>query len=187
MSNRSFPKKLRNLWSEVPVLDTCLAVLLAGGYGWLRVRHQSDVLSTLTDEARQAAYGTLAGVAGGIFALIFAAISIFLGLGSGERIRALRGQYGDLITRTMFAMIRALGLVTAVALVAVVADQPGPLDLWVRGCVYLAFAAGVLRSVRLVWLFGRILAIDQRDKERATVPPPTVPIRKPNDPKASNG
>jgi hypothetical protein len=180
-------KSLGDLWSESPGLDTAAAITIAGGYGWLRVRHGIDVLSTLDEEARRASYGVLAGVAGGIFALIFAAISIFLGLASGERIRVLRVRHGDLITRTMFAMIRALGLVTLVALVAVVGDQPGPLDLWVRWCVYLAFVIGTLRSIRLVWLFGTILAIDQRDKERGTVPGPAVPFRKPEDPKVSNG
>jgi hypothetical protein len=180
----SIRKSLGDVWSESPGLDTAAAIAIAAAYGWLRVRHGLDVLSTLDEEARRASYGVLAGVAGGIFALIFAAVSIFLGLASGERIRALRVQHGDLITRTMFATIRALGLVTLVALVAVVGDQPGSLDLWVRWFVYVAFAVGVLRSVRLVWLFGRILAIDQRDKERATVAPPPVPLRKPE---ASNG
>lgn len=180
-------KKLHDLWSESPGVDVAMAIAIAGAYGWLRVRHGIDVLSTLEHEARRASYGVLAGVAGGIFALIFAAISIFLGLASGERIRSLRMHHGDLITRTMFAMIRALGLVTLVALVAVVADQPGPLDLWVRWCVYLAFLIGTLRSIRLVWLFGMILKIDQRDKERGTVPAPAVPIRKSEEPKASNG
>lgn len=187
MNDTAGRKQLRGLWSESPGLDVAAGIAVVGTYGWLQVRHGTDVLSTLDEDARRASYSALAGVAGGVFALIFAAVSIFLGLASGERIRILRTHHGDLITRTMFSAIRALGVVTLVALVAIVGDQPGELDLWVRSSVYLAFVVGVLRSVRLVWLFGRILLIDQRDKERANVPAPAVPIRKPDEPRVSNG
>jgi hypothetical protein len=124
-------------------------------------------------------YQTLAGVGAALLALVFAAIAIIRALDPGRRLSKLNLQHGKRITGSMKSVIRGLGIATGLAIVAMVLNQPGWVEVLARSMAIFAFTLGAARIARLAWVFGLILDVNDGDlaaPSRGDDPDAQIPV-----------
>ena len=160
--------------SEHPAADYFAGIVLAGGY---LIAHYAGISRPQISQATSLLiYQTLAGIAAALLGLVFAAVAIIRALDPGRRLRILQQRYGSAITASMMAVIRGLGLATALTLLAMFLDQPGGLPVLARALALFAVGLGAARITRLAWIFSLILDVNDEDARRAArkdmKPPP---------------
>lgn len=108
---------------------------------------------------------TLVEVAAGLFAIVFAAVAILRGFGGGRRIDHLQSRLARPLTNNLKAVIRALGIATAVTIVAMPLDSPSGHSTVARAATVWVVALAGVRMVRLIWVFSLVLDLGDRDVE----------------------
>lgn len=170
MANRDW--ELLGWWTDHPSVDFIAAgtvvaihvvVASEGGSG--------DVLAWIDSKQRLTLYAAGAGVVAVIGGL--AAISLALYQSTdGERSRALRRHYGEVMRRNWRGLLIVTGLASALCLVAIAIDRRAD-PLSGRFVFEFGIALWAARFVRLVWLLDRLLALV--DKDATDKPPPAAP------------
>jgi hypothetical protein len=149
---------IHNLWSEHPSVDWLGAALCATVLGFWRSGH---ILSGHSLDQRMSIYATVASVAAIIGGFGTAAISQYA-TSSGRRMTFLRARFGESLRRNWVSILTSMTAVAAGLLATMLGDTgktigwPG----WLVG--YLLFL-GLLRSVRLIWLFRLLIDVSDHD------------------------
>jgi hypothetical protein len=153
-------KRVAGWLSDSPVVDHLFAVAITVAYVRF-TRHEG--LDVLDQDNRAGVYLGLAGLAGGLLGLVFAAVAILRGLSNGVLLRRVRELHGRRITGTMSAALRALGLATVILVVGMLLDHPDGHPAVARRMAYFGLALGAIRMLRLGWVFNIILKINDAD------------------------
>lgn len=149
-------------------MELAVAIILTVAFGiWTQLAHGQSVVDHLVSGQRSVVYGTLATLDGALLGFIIATTAIVLGFAPSERFELLRNSaHYQTLWRTFTSTIRALGLATVVALVALLVDrddQPNSLLMVLcAGTMVLV----VLRVARSVWaLEGTIRVVTRKAPE----------------------
>lgn len=158
-------------WSDHPSVDFVAAGVVVALHAAVTKRGHGDLLAWIESPQRQTLYAAGAGVVAVIGGL--AAISLALYQSAeGDRSRALRAQYGDVMRRNWRGLLVVTGIASALCLIALATDRKhDPLSS--RFIFEFALALWAARFVRLVWLFDRLLTV--ADKDLTDKPRPAAP------------
>ncbi|HET9060522.1 MAG TPA: hypothetical protein VFN61_11420, partial [Acidimicrobiales bacterium] len=96
-----------------------------------------------------ALHQTLLEAAAGLFGIVFAAVAILRGFGGGRRIDHLQSRLARPLTTNLKAVIRSLGLATAVTIITMPLDGPTGHATVARGATVWVVAFAGVRMVRL--------------------------------------
>ena len=144
------------LWAEF-----VLAVVAATAFAiWIYRFGGLAVVANIIQGNRAAVYGALASIFGSLLGFAITAESIVLGLSSSERLEAIReSTHYATLWRVFISAIRALGLATALSLIALVLDRDNR-PIW--PCLLVTFFGTVLASLRLlrcIWVLENVVAL----------------------------
>lgn len=162
-------RSIHNLWSERPSMDWAIAAISASALGiWQR----GHVLDGHSLDQRMNVYATVASVAAIVGGFGTAAISQYA-TSSGRRMTFLRARFGESLRRNWVSILTSMTAVSAGCLATMLSDTrekigwPG----WVIG--FLLFL-GLIRAVRLIWLFRLLIDVSDHD---GTAAPSNDPVR----------
>lgn len=134
-------------------VELAIATIVTVAFGiWVRFAHGQRIVNELIGGQRSVVYGTLATLDGALLGFVIATTTIVLGFAPGDRFEILRNSaHYQTLWRTFTSTIRVLGLATAVAIVALLADRDGKTNaLTMVLCAGTTLLAG-LRVGRSVW------------------------------------
>lgn len=148
--------------SDHPWVDHLPALAALGAYLGM---HAAGVhLIVFPDwSAVSAFHQTLVEAAAGLFGLVFAAVAILRAIGPGRRLDHLQQRLSAPMTRNLRSVINALGLATVVTIAAMALDTPAGHSTIARAATVWVVTLAVTRMVRLVWVFGLVLDLSDRD------------------------
>ncbi|MFI0739151.1 hypothetical protein ACH4PU_13825 [Streptomyces sp. NPDC021100] len=148
----------------------------------VRITGAGDALGWPGREQRIAVYTTTATVVAVIGSFITAAVTLYAAA-TGPRMRVLRThpQQGPEFRRNWMSILSATLVVSGLCLLAVVLDITERDSGGVHWLAEVAVALGVVRAVRLMWLFGKIIIGNDLDlgDTRDPVSPHPPPARLP--------
>jgi hypothetical protein len=115
-----------------------------------------------------AVLGALVGLQGSLLGFVLAALTIVLGYQDRPQLNVVRasGRLKDLF-RIYFAGIRAHGLATVVALLAIVMNTQGPLHAATVGLVALTSLLAIIRLARTLWVTKQVVEAVSIDLSKA--------------------
>jgi hypothetical protein len=153
---------VRDLWADNPWIDYAITAVVMVVYILVTVlAKHGDWLRWIGVDQQLAVYGagaTVISILGGFSAI---AVSVYLA-SSGERARAVRARFGDVLHRNWRAIIIGLGISAVGCLVALIIDSThDPLSSRFVFLAALVFA--VMRFSRMVWLFDALMRVTDRD------------------------
>ncbi|MDN3297452.1 hypothetical protein QWM81_26120 [Streptomyces ficellus] len=151
-------RKVHNLWSEHPSVDWLAAALCVSVLGFWQHGH---VLSGHSLDQRMSVYATVASVAAIIGGFGTAAISQYA-TSSGRRMTFLRARFGESLRRNWVSILTSMTAVSA-GLLAVMLGDTGKTVGWPGWLVGFLLFLGLLRSVRLIWLFRLLIDVADHD------------------------
>jgi hypothetical protein len=158
--------------SEHPAFDFVIAAAVVGAHvAVVATTNHGDWLRWVPLTQRQATYASGAGVVTLLGTVAAIGLAIYHAT-TGERAKAVRGQYGDEMRRNWRAILVSTGLSGLICLAAIGANSTADVAS-TRFWFEFAIALWVVRYVRLVWLFGSVLGVrdmDFADKPRAEAP-----------------
>jgi hypothetical protein len=135
------------------LIGTCFAVwaIWLGG--------DNPVAETLKGN-RAAIYGALATIFGSLLGFTITAVSIVLGYAASDRLAVVRNsKHYPTLWKVFMATIRASGIATIVALVALILDRDtSPASILLYVCVWSTSLA-VLRLVRCLWVLEQVVIL----------------------------
>ncbi len=138
------------------------AVLAAGATMsiWILWLGGGAVANRILAGNRATVYSTVASISGSLLGFIIAAVSIVIAYSTSNRLSLVSssGRYPELV-RVFFGAIKAFGLATVAALVALIVDRdatPAPVILCL--CI-LAVAWAVSRFLRCISVFETVIRI----------------------------
>jgi len=149
--------------SDSPAVDQIPAAAALVAY--LLLRSTGAHILHFDQAGLTAYYQTLVGVAAGLFGLVFAAVAILRSQQGGRRLNAVRAHHGRSVTANLMAAIRTLGVATLITILAMALDQPGGHRTLARAATVWVLTLGVVRVVRLLWVFSLVLDLSDRDAE----------------------
>lgn len=149
-------------WGVHPRIDYIVGAGVAGGYLLFRALGGEPVV-VLEPDSRAALYGVLAGAAGALLAFGITPIAIVLALTPGDRLKALLKYHNDEIRATLMAALWSLLALLVVSIVCVATDTGGASASWLRYVLLTVATVALLRTARLLRLFGLMLLDIGRD------------------------
>jgi hypothetical protein len=144
-----------------PVLGACMALVLTGIFSWWYLGDDGATSVNLVLKAsRQAIYGTAASVLGSLLGFIITAASIVFAVSGSDRLKVIRDskQYPALWA-VFGATIRACGLATIAAFVALVFDRDERPVSWLLILVVFSVLLAILRIARAVWALENVITL----------------------------
>jgi hypothetical protein len=138
-----------------------VAIAVTGGIAiWVYKLGGSSDVTKLLDQNRATVYGALASIFGSLLGFVITTLSIIVVLASMERLVIVReSAHYRTLYRTFIAGIRAIGLATIVALVALVGDRDtAPVRSLFIAMVFAATLA-VLRLARAIWILEKVIGL----------------------------
>lgn len=172
---------LRGWLSEHPSLDFLAAGAAVGLHLLIINRFAAgDFLAWLESDRRADLYSGSAAVVATLGGLSAIGLAIYQSA-SGDRTRAIRVLYGNELRKNWRGLLVMAGVSAGLAFLAMSLDRTGD-PLSSRFLYEYAMSLAVVRYIRLVWIFDRILQIadkDLTDKPRATAAPPSARWREP--------
>lgn len=162
-----------NQWSHHPAIDFALTVV---GVGALALAQGHHILADHGADQRMNIYATVASVAAIVGGFGTAAISQYA-TSSGQRMTILRQMFGVHLRRNWVGLLTSMLLVSFGCLAVMISDTGKEVGLggWV---VEYLILFGVVRSLRLVWLFR--LLIDVSDYDAGNPSDSTVRVNRVN-------
>lgn len=159
MANRfHFIRRIHNLWSEHPATDWVNAVICTLALGlW----QQNHILSEHDADRRMSIYATVASVAAIIGGFGTAAISQYA-TSSGRRMTFLRDRFGESLRRNWVSILTSMTAVSSGCLAAMISDT-GKSVGWQGWPVGVLLFLGILRAIRLIWLFRLLIDVSDHD------------------------
>jgi hypothetical protein len=149
-------------WSVRPWTDYAVTLaVLAAHVLVTRFTKHGDWIRWIPEGQQVTAYGTGATVISIIGGFSAIAVSVYLAA-SGDRARAVRASYGDILRSNWRAILIGLGLATILCLIAQVLDTTND-PFSTRFIFEAAMLIAVLRFLRLVWLFDALIRVADRD------------------------
>lgn len=131
------------------VLLVCLVLFDSGRY-----------MNEFMDGNRVNIYRTTATVAGTLFGVSIAAVSLVLNSVSSERFAVLReGRHYRSLWKTFFQTIRSLGGLTIMGLVCLAWDRDGAPVTWLVVPFVLLLSLSIFRLARVIWILEKIIEI----------------------------
>ncbi|WP_306332889.1 hypothetical protein [Streptomyces sp. KL118A] len=164
-----------------PTTDWFLALFVTGVHlSAVRITGSGDVLAWPDREQRVAAYTATATVAAVIGSFITAAVTLYAA-STGQRMRALRTHpvQGPQFRRNWMSILSATLVTSGLCLLSIILDTTERDPGGAHWLAEVAVTLGAVRSARLVWLFGRVIAGGDVDLADGAVSPsgptPTSP------------
>lgn len=159
-----------NFWRQ-HFLDVELVVstVLTVAFGlWVELAHSRHLVNDLIGGQRSAVYGMLATLDGALLGFVIATTAIVLAFAPSDRFEILRNSVPyQTLWRIFTSTMRALGLATAVALVALLVDRDGRTNSLLMVLCAGTTVLAALRVWRSVWaLEGTIKAVTRKDPEQ---------------------
>ncbi|MFG2117789.1 hypothetical protein [Streptomyces sp. NPDC048710] len=147
-----------NQWSHHPIVDFALTAVSMGALALMQGHH---FLAGHDADQRMNIYATVASVAAIVGGFGTAAISQYA-TSSGQRMAILRQMFGVHLRRNWVGLLTSMLLVSFGCLGVMIADTKKEIGLggWITE--YLIFF-GVVRSLRLVWLFRLLIDVSDHD------------------------
>ncbi|GAA1031464.1 hypothetical protein GCM10009557_26920 [Virgisporangium ochraceum] len=165
---------LNGVLSDRPSLDYLLAgVVVAGHVLIIRQSGSGDFLSWIESDRRSDVYsgsGAVIATLGGLSAI---GLAIYQSA-SGDRSKAIRVLYGNELRRNWRGLLVMAGLSSLLCYLCMALDQEKD-PISIRFVFEWAMVFAVVRFVRLVWIFDRILQIADRDLTDAPRRTPAAP------------
>jgi hypothetical protein len=141
------------------LVEFCLAVALTFGFaGWYIWFGGNAIVSPFLNGNRPSIYGTAASVFGSLLGFVITATSIVLGFSASDRLKVIREstQYQTL-WQVFNATIRALGLATVAAFLALIFDRDSSPIQWVLFVVIFGALGSLFRFLRAIWVLENII------------------------------
>jgi hypothetical protein len=170
-------RRLQDVWSERPGVDWLVAFVLVtlhvvaahfGGPG--------HFLRELDGQQRSTVYTSAASVSALVGGFGTAAISQYVTAGGGRMLQ-LRRHYGRSLRNNWSGILSSMLIVSGFSLVCLIVDSGEQVgrEVWAFEFILIF---GILRSVRLVWLFRLLIAMADTD---VSDPPRSPPVGIPDD------
>lgn len=144
------------LWVEL-----CLAIFLSTGFViWYVDFGGQAYLDSFLKGNRPAIYGTAASIFGSLLGFVITATSIVLGFSASERLRVVRDskQYTTL-WKVFSSTIRALGLATITAFLALVFDRDSHQVSWLLYATFFGAILSFFRLLRTIWVLENVISL----------------------------
>ncbi|MCM3264699.1 hypothetical protein M3765_11775 [Streptomyces thermoviolaceus] len=157
-----FVHRIRDLWSERPVVDwLAAATLVVGHLLYCHLTKSDPLFAPISGDRRKDIYTTTASASALIGGFGTAAISQYA-TANGRRMLEIRRRFGASLRRNWSSVLSAMLIVTAACLLALIVDihkKPGGIG-W---AIEFVLIFGSLRSIRLLWLFGMLIDVADQD------------------------
>jgi hypothetical protein len=141
--------------------EGCLAAVLTGIFAWWYLCDDGAAgVNVLLKASRQAIYGTAASVLGSLLGFIITAASIVFAVSGSDRLKVIRDskQYPALWA-VFGSTIRACGLATIAAFVALIFDRDERPVSWLLISVVFSVLLAILRIARAVWALENVIML----------------------------
>lgn len=160
---KSLITKIDNHYLMFSILLTTVAGIIL--VVWSEKFGGRALLLELLVNNRSAVYGALASIFGSLLGFVIAAVSIAVGFSGSERLDVVRNSkhYPELWNAFNHA-IRALGLATLVALVALIFDRDSKPHCYLSYAAVMATLLAALLLGRSVWVLEQLVTIVARPK-----------------------
>lgn len=171
--NSGLLANVRDFWGDNPWADYAITSVVMVVYILVTAfAKHGDWLRWIGVDQQLAVYGTGATVISILGGFSAVAVSVYLA-SSGDRARAVRARFGDVLRRNWRAIIVGLGLSAVGCLVALIIDSAK--DPFSSRFVFIAaLVFAIVRFSRMVWLFDALIRVADRD---LTDSPPVEPPR----------
>lgn len=145
-------------WLDHPALDYLAPLAVVMGSALF-----STGLATRADSVtRHVWYQTLSGVQAGLLGVSITAATILWAMTHGPRLSRVTAVVGPRLNRLFFSSVFALAFGSIAVAMAIPLDHSSDAN-WTATAVEAVVALSALRVVRLMWLFGRMLAAIAED------------------------
>ena len=152
-------------WLNHPTLDYLAPVAVVMG----SVLFANGLAAGADSVTRHVWYQTLSGVQAGLLGFSITAATILWAMTHGPRLSRVIAVVGTRLNRLYFSSVFALAFGSITVAMAIPLDHSADAN-WAATAVEAVVALSTLRVIRLMWLFGRILAAiaeDARDSLKA--------------------
>lgn len=143
------------------IIEFGVSIIVAGAFfAWYVQFGGAAFVEAFLKGHRAPIYGTLATIFGTLLGFGITATSIVVGFSGSEQLRLVRESrhYGT-IWKVFSSTIRALGLATIVALLALIFDRDAePIPVLMFALVFVS-ALSLLRVFRTVWILENVIDI----------------------------
>jgi hypothetical protein len=135
--------------------------VVTGIFDWWYLRVEGSVtVNSLLKDYRQAIYGTAASVFGSLLGFIITAASIVFAVSGSERLKVLRDSQQYFTLWSVFsATIRACGLATIIAFLALIFDRDQKPMGWLLIIGVFGISLAILRIVRAIWALENVITL----------------------------
>lgn len=168
-------------WLGRPGLDWPIVLVITGSHlGAVLISGGGDVLAWPGREQRITIYTGIATVAALIGSFITAAIAQYAS-STGVRMQIMRTnpRSGAQFRRNWVGILGATLVVSGLCLLAAILDTKERDPGGVHWLAETALLLGAVRAIRLVWLFGRVIAAADVDLADTPMASPPAPVRRP--------
>ena len=146
-------------WLNHPTLDYLAPLAVVMGSVLFSTGLSAGGANSVT---RHVWYQTLSGVQAGLLGVSITAATILWAMTHGPRLSRVTAVVGPRLNRLFFSSVLALAFGSIAVAMAIPLDHSSDVN-WVATAVEAVVALSALRVVRLMWLFGRILAAIAED------------------------
>jgi hypothetical protein len=138
-----------------------VAVALTGAFAWWYLGAAGTVMvNALLASSRHAIYGTAASVLGSLLGFIITAASIIFAVSGSDRLKVVRDSKQDPVLWSVFsATIRACGLATVAAFIALIFDRDQKPMPWLLIIAVFGILLAILRIARAIWALERVIML----------------------------
>lgn len=156
-------RRWRRRWLNHPALDYLAPLAVVAG----SFLFGAGLTSGADLESRHMWYQTLSPVLAGLLGVSITAATILWALTPGPRLKRVTAVVGRRLSRLYFSSVFALAFASIAVAMAIPLDRSLEAG-WAATAVEAIVALSVLRFLRLVWLFGRLLAAIAEDRRDAS-------------------
>lgn len=151
-------RRLLDLWGDHPGIDWFIALAFTAAHATVAGDH---LLAQHSLDQRLSIYSAVAAVAAIIGGFGTAAITQYA-TNSGRRMTFLRLRFGLSLRRNWVSILTSMAAVSGFSLLAMIVDhgdQVGEMAWLLHGVL----VAGVVRTIRLIWLFRLLIDVVDHD------------------------
>ena len=155
-------------WFQLHDMATDVILALLGVLGvslYLTVFDGADVAMKSLAEDRGHIYRTMATVSTSLLGLVMATVTLMVGLLKSERLTLLRRSGQQIaLADVFFSTMKCLGIVAAIAFVALLVDNGLTPKLWFEVVVLGLALLAAIRVARAIWVLEKIVKLMLKTK-----------------------